>query len=837
MLPTKKPILLFCLISTLWLFGPFSFLNPKVFAARPMESSRLWSWPAVTYYRSNEQSNKKIKIKFSDASLLEELHFDPTASGNFDDSNPLINNFHAVIKIADATPMDVSDVALSHGYHGYDIFKDHFKRKFLLSKFSPNGVGSKIFITNYGELIDRSEIFYLWPRISFLNNVNDPTLIDYSFDLSGSFDQVYYFEKVGNSFRIKNQSLGSTEFLVPVSHQKPYIVLYNSHSGTGLTFLLPLSQPELRSWDADDYVVSDLLDLTVSISKQKQITKLSYLINSNKAIRKNDTVDLYFTLRPFSGSPISGFTFFNPDGSTPSGITSIEGPLSGDNSKLRYYPIEGYSTNLPKEGSWGFTTVRKEAFHWGNVSGTFHSWGRYKIIPNFLKFENQVWQDEAERLLEVYLDKSKDNNPSAGSPPHKLLAQRLLNKITNTGDTYKHFHFSLSTDFATRLAADLFPYFSQNDREKIFNDLNSLQELYKEDGLYTWAKRINTGNGYALWFNYSSHKVWSQYPPDRDVSVMNTHVGAVKTAAQMMFLAQALNREADILFWKNMTEKGIDGIIWYMEQPDAWSEEDGVLNYNLGGHKSISYENMVAGDLSYISRLSSHRINDLVPGVTRLFENTLARGNFTAPINFAHVYGDDLSYEDIRSTAMSSPGGIGTILPLHPAPLFKFSFNGNKPPFWQIDDSVFTFKKNTGNEYSKELSISVDEKAAQFRGETATINYIKAHFSNKKFFPSEGKFQLTIPTEPFEICQLFLRGSNSASTSNPTSSVCPKEKLGNLNCDTEGRIDEVDLNIFLSLLIPNGPAPSPELNHRADLNNDDRVDETDLNVLLVNWQI
>lgn len=67
-------------------------------------------------------------------------------------------------------------------------------------------------------------------------------------------------------------------------------------------------------------------------------------------------------------------------------------------------------------------------------------------------------------------------------------------------------------------------------------------------------------------------------------------------------------------------------------------------------------------------------------------------------------------------------------------------------------------------------------------------------------------------------------------------SDCPKSNLGNLNCDSEGLIDETDLNLLLGWWSPNGPVPSPLPGQvKADLNNDQKVDEEDLTILLTNW--
>jgi hypothetical protein len=71
----------------------------------------------------------------------------------------------------------------------------------------------------------------------------------------------------------------------------------------------------------------------------------------------------------------------------------------------------------------------------------------------------------------------------------------------------------------------------------------------------------------------------------------------------------------------------------------------------------------------------------------------------------------------------------------------------------------------------------------------------------------------------------------------PTAIPCPTGSLGNLNCDTSGTINEIDINILLRNWSPTGPAPTPTTGqYKADLNNDNKVDEIDYGVVLRNWK-
>ena len=65
---------------------------------------------------------------------------------------------------------------------------------------------------------------------------------------------------------------------------------------------------------------------------------------------------------------------------------------------------------------------------------------------------------------------------------------------------------------------------------------------------------------------------------------------------------------------------------------------------------------------------------------------------------------------------------------------------------------------------------------------------------------------------------------------------CPNGEKGNLNCDVLGKIDALDLEIFLNSWLPWGLAPTPSPGfHSADLDKGRGIDEADLAILLSNW--
>ncbi len=74
-------------------------------------------------------------------------------------------------------------------------------------------------------------------------------------------------------------------------------------------------------------------------------------------------------------------------------------------------------------------------------------------------------------------------------------------------------------------------------------------------------------------------------------------------------------------------------------------------------------------------------------------------------------------------------------------------------------------------------------------------------------------------------------------TPTPTSLLCIDGNLGNINCDPDGKRNQLDVDILSSSWTRTGPPPTPVSGQRsADLNNDNIVDEKDLPIIFKNWR-
>lgn len=95
-----------------------------------------------------------------------------------------------------------------------------------------------------------------------------------------------------------------------------------------------------------------------------------------------------------------------------------------------------------------------------------------------------------------------------------------------------------------------------------------------------------------------------------------------------------------------------------------------------------------------------------------------------------------------------------------------------------------------------------------------------------------------IPTLTPTLTPIPTATPTSTATPTPSSTPCPNGQLGNLNCDSQGVINETDLRVLLKRWDPQEAMSMPNLDQRrADLNGDGQVDESDLSVLLSHWKI
>lgn len=132
--------------------------------------------------------------------------------------------------------------------------------------------------------------------------------------------------------------------------------------------------------------------------------------------------------------------------------------------------------------------------------------------------------------------------------------------------------------------------------------------------------------------------------------------------------------------------------------------------------------------------------------------------------------------------------------------------------------------------------------AREFSGNLFTTMPSEANFALSHLgqeyakYPTNGA-DYVAPTNPSPLSITPTRTpTQTTPTITPTLFPCPNREKGNINCDTNGKIDIDDLNTLLNNWTTSGPAPtSIPLQISSDLNNDNKIDEKDLNILLLNW--
>jgi hypothetical protein len=134
-------------------------------------------------------------------------------------------------------------------------------------------------------------------------------------------------------------------------------------------------------------------------------------------------------------------------------------------------------------------------------------------------------------------------------------------------------------------AADVIPTLGMAERMRYYREISRVSTLFRLDGEYSWTEALPDG---GFWFQYSN--LWKQ-KGERD-HIVNTHVTALRIAANMFALARIMNITSDVDFWRNVVYRGTDGLLWFVADPANWGAGAGgvrELNYAVGARPHGSY--------------------------------------------------------------------------------------------------------------------------------------------------------------------------------------------------------------------------------------------------------
>lgn len=155
----------------------------------------------------------------------------------------------------------------------------------------------------------------------------------------------------------------------------------------------------------------------------------------------------------------------------------------------------------------------------------------------------------------------------------------------------------------------------------------------------------------------------------------------------------------------------------------------------------------------------------------------------------------------------------------------EFVKNGTVKHYQELPVSPGTQTWGGGGDLSFQTAtattLSVPSSLASTGSETYQIyiGWTDPNGERKRFVLINSDSQNDLANRRYKIAETFTVSDSGGEN-------CPSGDLGNLNCDTLGKIDETDLNILLS---------SWQSSNVADLDSDGKVNQTDLNILLHNW--
>lgn len=198
---------------------------------------------------------------------------------------------------------------------GFDIVKPYYKRYRAHLKFA--GVHH---LQVFTESPHDSPFLYLSPRLTLGRETSNQTLLA-RFALSGSLDTVTWFSD-GMMHTQPVSAFGGGA--VHISRERPVMLFHNRESRQGLLIYFPLPAPELREWFVEDYRAKAKPTLRAIIVGSEKQTDVTFRIGPFDG-EGGDTVDFYFALMGFRGSPSDALRAVQADSAWEERIVGVGG--------------------------------------------------------------------------------------------------------------------------------------------------------------------------------------------------------------------------------------------------------------------------------------------------------------------------------------------------------------------------------------------------------------------------------------------------------------------------------------------------------------------------------
>jgi hypothetical protein len=357
-----------------------------------------------------------------------------------------------------------------------------------------------------------------------------------------------------------------------------------------------LHTAQIRNWQQHDYVIKEEKEVSVRIdSHDTRSTEICYSIDSVNA-SANETLDYYLLLTGIQkGERVADYY--------DSGVQRNNG---------YYFPREGYSTKAYSSQP-GFSMLRSNGYCWG-WSTFSYPYGKYlRSFPS--ESRNGFYFDERVRHVTYFLDRQS----AFGLIPYTIMPEYLSARTKGAKKGIDEFMFAQTGIWDFECIREISAIAGRDIVKPLYKKLNSISTLYQPGSKVTWTVSLNDS---TRWFEYSN--LWRS--EGIILYVLNTHVTALHLAMLQWKLSEEIGTAAEIDFWERMVRAGINGIKWYIHDPENWRRTatgDGkVLAYQYHGEPSVQYQQFVKDELGEMRRLSQRsRFDDDLNEIIQYLQN------------------------------------------------------------------------------------------------------------------------------------------------------------------------------------------------------------------------
>lgn len=453
----------------------------------------------------------------------------------------------------------------------------------------------------------------------WLPNETEVTGVELALALPPEWERFLWFD--GNAPR--RTAGGELRARLDGTTTKPFWGASSAAEDRGVVLYHPVP-PELRRWHIDDYVPQTLaVDLAVEAGN-----RLVYRFPPLRTGAEGHchSLDLTLFVHSYAGSVEQGLAPFAEYGARlledappfaagmPDGYWTWPVPMSHRGLRInRYHPWETFAT----------ADAGAETFTYGHAGG--FAWGWVSIPQKQMRFSptspNPWWRDSCLRMLAFHILRRDES----GTPPHLNMYREWARNLENVDDFYRR-HFCQDIEYRVgewRQLLTRTDYLAEEERRDIYRELQHIRAIFDPDSppKVGWTSTVPGGGYWYAYMNIPRHDM-----VDGPGYVLNTHMTSVGNAGELMLLSRDLGETEDFAAWRELFDRGVEGLLWALADERAWEDYDpNVLRYGLRVGGPRGYHVYAASEwMPRILRIAKEMGNPRLPELMACQERLLA---------------------------------------------------------------------------------------------------------------------------------------------------------------------------------------------------------------------